>query len=162
MYKCHVVKCIITMKGKIAFSGTSTRDNRPRLRDHRHSYCYMGLRPLSHLRSKLGVFWRTWPEIKTKITLKIGNFSDEQGLQNNFNRKYLYNSKMVVKFLTNLSVDALKKILRFTRICIVLYKSLLKTIFLFVNYDTFTGSKITLIYIQQLTNNYIKWLNTTY
>jgi hypothetical protein len=28
---------------------------------------------------------------------KIGNFSDEQGLQNNFNRKYLYNSKMVVK-----------------------------------------------------------------
>jgi len=29
-------------------------------------------------------------------------FSDEQGLQNNFNRKYLNNSKMVVKFLTKL------------------------------------------------------------
>jgi hypothetical protein len=40
---------------------------------------------------------------------KIGNFSDEQGLKNNFNRKYLYNSKMVVKFLTKLSLDALKK-----------------------------------------------------
>jgi hypothetical protein len=38
--------------------------------------------------------------IKTKITLKFGNFSDEQGFQNNFNCKYLYNSKMVVKFLT--------------------------------------------------------------
>jgi hypothetical protein len=46
---------------------------------------------------------------------KIGNFSDEQGLQNNFNRKYLYNSKMVVKFLTKLSLDALKKNLRFTK-----------------------------------------------
>jgi hypothetical protein len=45
----------------------------------------------------------------TKIMLKIGNFSDEQGLQNNFNRKYLYNSKMVVKFLTKLSLDALKE-----------------------------------------------------
>jgi hypothetical protein len=44
----------------------------------------------------------TWPEIKTKITLKFNNFSDEQGLQNNFNCKYLYNSKMVVKFLTKL------------------------------------------------------------
>jgi hypothetical protein len=52
---------------------------------------------------------QTWPEIKTKITLKIGNFSDEQGLRNNFNRKYLYNSKMVVIFLTKLSLDALKK-----------------------------------------------------
>jgi hypothetical protein len=35
--------------------------------------------------SKLGVFWRTEPEIKTKITLKNFNCSDEQGLQNNFN-----------------------------------------------------------------------------
>jgi hypothetical protein len=35
--------------------------------------------------------------------------SDDQGLQNNFNRQYLYNSKMVVKFLTKLSLDALKK-----------------------------------------------------
>ena len=39
----------------------------------------------------------------------MGNFSDEQSLQNNFNRKYLNNSKMVVKFLTKLSLDALKK-----------------------------------------------------
>jgi hypothetical protein len=31
------------------------------------------------------------------------------------NRKYLYNSKMVVKFLTKLSLDALKKNLRFTK-----------------------------------------------
>jgi hypothetical protein len=38
------------------------------------------------------------------IMPKIGNFSDEQGLQNNFNHKYLYNSKMVVKFLTKLSL----------------------------------------------------------
>jgi hypothetical protein len=51
--------------------------------------------------------------LKKKITPKIGNFSDEQGLQNNFNRKYLYNSKIVVKFLTKLSLDALKKNLRF-------------------------------------------------
>ena len=49
------------------------------------------------------------PEIKTKITPKIGNFSDEQGLQNNFNRKYLYNSKMVVKFLTKLVACVKKK-----------------------------------------------------
>jgi hypothetical protein len=49
------------------------------------------------------------------LTPKIGNFSDEQGLQNNFNRKYLYNSKMVVKFLKKLSLDALRKNLRFTK-----------------------------------------------
>jgi hypothetical protein len=43
-------------------------------------------------------------------TLKFGNFSDEQGLQNNFNCKYLYNSKMVVKFLTKLVGYAKKKL----------------------------------------------------
>jgi hypothetical protein len=42
---------------------------------------------------------QTW-RILTKITQKNWYFSDEQGLQNNFNRKYLCNSKMVVKFVT--------------------------------------------------------------
>ena len=102
-----------TMKGTIAFSGTSTRDNRPAAGPTSFLLLY-GITSaeswLSHLTSKLGVFRRTQPEIKTKITLKIGSFSDEQGLQNNFNRIYLYNSKMVLKFLTKLSLDALKKI----------------------------------------------------
>jgi hypothetical protein len=52
---------------------------------------------------------------KDQNNAKNCNFADEQGLQNNFNRKYLYNSKMVVKFLTKLSFDALKKNLRFTK-----------------------------------------------
>ena len=88
----------------IDFSGTSTRDNRPAVGPASFLFLYgitSAVSWLSHLTSELGVFWRTWPEIKTTITLKIGNFSDEQGLQNNFNCKYLYNSKMVVIFLTN-------------------------------------------------------------
>ena len=110
----------LTMKGTIAFSGTSTRDNRPAVGPASFLFLYgitstSAVSWLSHLTSELGVFWRIWPEIKTTITLKIGNFLDEQGLQNNFNRKYLYNSKMVVKFLTKLSLDALKKNLRFTK-----------------------------------------------
>jgi hypothetical protein len=44
------------------------------------------------------------------LSFEFSNFADEQGLQNNFNRKYIYNSKMVVKFLTKLSLDVLKKI----------------------------------------------------
>jgi hypothetical protein len=86
------------MKGTIAFSGTSMRDNRP------------AAGPLSFLllyEITSAVSWLS--HLMTKITLKIGNFSDEQGLQNNFNRIYLYNSKTVVKFLTNLSLDVLKK-----------------------------------------------------
>ena len=108
----------LTIKGTIAFSGTSTRDNRPAAEPPSFLLLY-GITStvswLSHLTSKLGLFGRTQPETKTKITPNIGNFSDEQGLQNNFNRKYLYNSKMVVIFLTKLSLDALKKNLRFTK-----------------------------------------------
>ena len=44
------------------------------------------------------------------LSFEFGNISDEQDLQNNFNRKYLYNSKMIVKFLTKLVGCAKKNI----------------------------------------------------
>ena len=83
------------MKGTIAFSGTSTRDNRPAAGPPSFLLLY-------YVHGELAVTFneQTWPilknlALKTKITPKIGNFSDEQGLQNNFNRKYLYNSKII-------------------------------------------------------------------
>ena len=108
VYKCHVIKCINHCSNSIL----------RHFDERQQTSCGTTVVDIwDYVHGELAVTFneQTWrllknlSKIKTKITLKIGNFSNEQDLRNKFNRKYLYNSKMVVKFLTKLVECAKKK-----------------------------------------------------